>query len=242
MGGKNAIIVLDDANLDLAVKAITWSAYGTTGQRCTATSRLIVQSGIYPRLVDALVERARSLKVGDGLDEAIEVGPLVNQKALDKVAQYVQIGKDEGARLAVGGSMIAPDKGFFFEPTLFADVTPEMRIAREEIFGPVLSCIKVNSLEEAIEVNNSVPYGLSSSIFTENVNAAFRAIRDLTTGIVYINHGTTGAEIQFPFGGTRGTGNGMREAGQTALDAFTEWKSVYVDYSGQLQRAQIDNR
>jgi len=242
MGGKNAIIVLDDANLDLAVKAITWSAYGTTGQRCTATSRLIVQSGIYPKLVDALVERARSLKVGDGLDEAIEVGPLVNQKALDKVQQYVQIGKDEGARLAVGGSMFAPDKGFFFEPTLFADVTPDMRIAREEIFGPVLSCIKVESLEEAIEVNNSVPYGLSSSIFTENVNAAFRAIRDLTTGIVYINHGTTGAEIQFPFGGTRGTGNGMREAGQTALDSFTEWKSVYVDYSGQLQRAQIDNR
>jgi aldehyde dehydrogenase (NAD+) len=154
----------------------------------------------------------------------------------------VDVGVGEGATVAVGGSRPDFDKGYFFQPTLFTDVTPEMRIAKEEIFGPVLSMITVDSLEEAIEVNNSVIYGLSSSIFTENVNAAFRAIRDLTTGIVYINHGTTGAEIQFPFGGTRGTGNGMREAGQAALDSFTEWKSVYVDYSGRLQRAQIDNR
>ncbi len=173
---------------------------------------------------------------------SVEVGPLVNQKALDKVERYVGIGKGEGARVAVGGGRADLDKGYFYQPTLFADVKPDMRIAREEIFGPVLSAIEVGSLEQAIEVNNSVIYGLSSSIFTENVNAAFRAIRDLTTGIVYINHGTTGAEIQFPFGGTRGTGNGMREAGQTALDSFTEWKSVYVDYSGRLQRAQIDNR
>ncbi len=242
MGGKNAIIVLDDANLDLAIKAVTWSAYGTTGQRCTATSRLIVQSGIKSQLVEALVERAKALKVGYGIEDGIEVGPLVNQKALAKVEQYVGVGQEEGARLAVGGSRADVGRGYFYQPTLFADVTPEMRIAREEIFGPVLSVIEVGSLEEAIEVNNSVIYGLSSSIFTENVNAAFRAIRDLTTGIVYINHGTTGAEIQFPFGGTRGTGNGMREAGQTALDSFTEWKSVYVDYSGRLQRAQIDNR
>jgi len=242
MGGKNAIIVLDDANLDLAIKAVTWSAYGTTGQRCTATSRLIVQSGIKTKLIDALVERAKALKVGYGIEDGVEVGPLVNQKALDKVEHYVGVGKGEGARLAVGGSRVDVGRGYFYQPTLFADVTPDMRIAREEIFGPVLSAIEVGSLEEAIEVNNSVIYGLSSSIFTENVNAAFRAIRDLTTGIVYINHGTTGAEIQFPFGGTRGTGNGMREAGQTALDSFTEWKSVYVDYSGRLQRAQIDNR
>lgn len=242
MGGKNAIIVLDDANLDLAIKAVTWSAYGTTGQRCTATSRLIVQSGIKAKLIEALVERAKALKVGYGIEEGVEVGPLVNQKALDKVEQYVGIGQGEGAHLAVGGSRADVGRGYFYQPTLFADVTPDMRIAREEIFGPVLSAIEVGSLEEAIEVNNSVIYGLSSSIFTENVNAAFRAIRDLTTGIVYINHGTTGAEIQFPFGGTRGTGNGMREAGQTALDSFTEWKSVYVDYSGRLQRAQIDNR
>lgn len=242
MGGKNAIIVLNDANLDLAVKAVTWSAYGTTGQRCTATSRLIVQSGIKPNLVEALVERARALKIGDGLNDGIEVGPLVNQKALDKVEYYVGVGKSEGATVAVGGGRVESSKGYFYQPTLFSDVKPDMRIAREEIFGPVLSAIEVGSLEEAVEVNNSVIYGLSSSIFTENVNAAFRAIRDLTTGIVYINHGTTGAEIQFPFGGTRGTGNGMREAGQSALDSFTEWKSVYVDYSGRLQRAQIDNR
>lgn len=241
MGGKNAIIVLDDANLDLAVKAITWSAYGTTGQRCTATSRIIVQSGIKARLIEALEARANEIKVGYGLVDGMEVGPLVNQKALEKVEQYVEIGKNEGARLVTGGKRADGD-GYFYEPTLFADVTPSMRIATEEIFGPVLSVIEVGSLEEAVEVNNSVIYGLSSSIFTENVNAAFRAIRDLTTGIVYINHGTTGAEIQFPFGGTRGTGNGMREAGQTALDSFTEWKSVYVDYSGRLQRAQIDNR
>jgi aldehyde dehydrogenase (NAD+) len=241
MGGKNAIIVLDDANLDLAVKAITWSAYGTTGQRCTATSRLIVQRGIMPKLIEALRDKARDLRVGYGVEEGVEIGPLVNQKALDKVERYVAIGREEGAQLAFGGERVAGE-GFFYAPTLFTDVSRDMRIAREEIFGPVLAMIPVDSLEEAIEVNNGVAYGLSSSIFTENVNQAFRAIRDLTTGIVYINHGTTGAEIQFPFGGTRGTGNGMREAGQSALDSFTEWKAVYVDYSGRLQRAQIDNR
>jgi aldehyde dehydrogenase (NAD+) len=242
MGGKNAIIVLDDANLELATKAITWSAYGTTGQRCTATSRLIVQRGIKDALIAALTERAANLRVGDGLYDGMEVGPLVNAKALEKVERYVAIGRDEGARLVIGGARADIPNGYFYQPTLFADVKRDMRIAREEIFGPVLSAIDVDSLEEAVEVNNSVPFGLSSSIFTENVNAAFRAIRDLTTGIVYVNHGTTGAEIQFPFGGTRGTGNGMREAGQTALDSFTEWKSVYIDYSGRLQRAQIDNR
>ncbi len=240
MGGKNAIIVLDDANLDLAVEAITWSAYGTTGQRCTATSRLIVQSGIKSKLVDALVEKARTIKVGNGLDDGVMVGPLVNPKARDKVEKYVEIGKSEGARLVVGGQRPNLPKGYFYAPTLFTDVRRDMRIAREEIFGPVLSVIEVKDLDEAVEVNNEVIYGLSSSIFTENVNAAFRAIRDLTTGIVYVNHGTTGAEIQFPFGGTRGTGNGMREAGLVGLDSFTEWKSVYVDYSGRLQRAQID--
>lgn len=242
MGGKNAILVMDDANLDLAAKAVTWSAYGTTGQRCTATSRLIVQKGIAPALAAALAERARALKVGDGIDGVSEVGPLVNQKALDKVMRYVAIGREEGAAVAFGGDRAAMPNGYFYQPTLFTGVSRAMRIANEEIFGPVLSMIEVDTLEDAIEVNNGVPYGLSSSIFTENVNAAFRAIRDLTTGIVYINHGTTGAEIQFPFGGTRGTGNGMREAGTTALDSFTEWKSVYVDYSGRLQRAQIDNR
>ncbi len=240
LGGKNAIIVMDDANLDLAVEAILWSAFGTTGQRCTATSRLIVQKGIKPRLVEALTERTKALRLGYGIDPQVQVGPLINERARKTVHDYVEIGKHEGARLLCGGESADSAKGFFYKPTLFDQVKPDMRIAQEEIFGPVLSIIEVGTLEEAIEVNNNTKYGLSSSIFTENVNAAFRGIRDLTTGIVYINHGTIGAEIQFPFGGTRGTGNGMREAGQTALDTFTEWKSVYVDYSGRLQRAQID--
>jgi aldehyde dehydrogenase (NAD+) len=240
MGGKNAIIVMDDANFDLAVQAITWSAYGTTGQRCTATSRLIVQKGIKPKLVEALVAKAKAIRVGNGLDAATEMGPLVNQKALTKVASYMDVAKSDGVAILAGGNRPDIAKGYFFQPTLFDGVKPGMRVEQEEIFGPVLSVIEVNSLEEAIHVNNNTRYGLSSSIFTENVNAAFRAIRDITTGIVYINHGTTGAEIQFPFGGTRGTGNGMREAGQAGLNSFTEWKSVYVDYSGRLQRAQID--
>jgi alpha-ketoglutaric semialdehyde dehydrogenase len=241
MGGKNAIIVMDDANLALAVDAINWSAFGTTGQRCTACSRLIVQRGIKPQLVEALAEKARTLKLGYGLEPDVEVGPLVNQRALDKVAGYMDVARDEGVRILVGGGRPSNlERGFFFEPTLFDGVTAGMRVEQEEIFGPVLSIVEVDSLDEAIQVSNNVPYGLSSSIFTENVNAAFRAMRDLTTGIVYINHGTTGAEIQFPFGGTRGTGNGMREAGQAGLDSFTEWKSVYVDFSGRLQRAQID--
>lgn len=241
MGGKNAIIVLDDANFDLALEAITWSAYGTTGQRCTATSRLIVQKGIKPKLLDALVEKAKEIRLGNGLEDGIDMGPLVNQKALDKVAGYMEVAKSEGVDIVIGGKKAEMDKGFFFEPTIFNAVKPGMRVEQEEIFGPVLSIVEVASLEEAVQVSNGVKYGLSSSIFTENVNAAFKAMRDLTTGIVYINHGTTGAEIQFPFGGTRGTGNGMREAGQAGLDTFTEWKSVYVDFSGKLQRAQIDN-
>jgi acyl-CoA reductase-like NAD-dependent aldehyde dehydrogenase len=241
MGGKNAIIVMDDANLDNALDSILWSAFGTTGQRCTATSRLIVQKGVHKRLVEMLLERTRQLKLGDGLDETVDVGPLINARARETVHSYVQIGQKEGAKLLIGGKPTSVNgKGFFYEPTLFDDVDPNMHIAKEEIFGPVLSIIECGTLEEAVKINNSTRYGLSSSIFTENVNAAFHAIRDLTTGIVYINHGTIGAEIQFPFGGTRGTGNGMREAGQTALDTFTEWKSVYVDYSGRLQRAQID--
>ncbi len=239
MGGKNAIIVMDDANFSLAADAITWSAYGTTGQRCTATSRLIVQKGIKPRLMETLVEKAKTIKVGNGLDESVTMGPLVNRKALEKVAGYMEVARSEGVNILCGGSRVY-DKGFFFQPTLFEGVKPGMRVEQEEIFGPVLSVVEFDTFEEAIAINNNTRYGLSSSIFTENVNAAFRAIRDLTTGIVYINHGTTGAEIQFPFGGTRGTGNGMREAGQAGLDSFTEWKSVYVDYSGRLQRAQID--
>jgi len=241
MGGKNAITVLDDANFDLAVDAILWSAFGTTGQRCTACSRLIAQKGIAPKLKEALVERTKKLRLGDGLLETTDVGPLINKAARDKVHEYVGIGQAEGARVLIGGKIYGDGgKGFFYEPTLFDGVTPKMRVAQEEIFGPVLSMIEVGSLEEAVKVNNDSAYGLSSSIFTENVNTAFAAMRDLATGIVYVNHGTTGAEIQFPFGGTRGTGNGHREAGQAGLEVFTEWKSIYVDFSGRLQRAQID--
>ncbi len=243
LGGKNAIIVLDDANLDLAVEGILWSAFGTTGQRCTACSRLIVQEGIHEALKTRLAERIRSLKLGHGLENNTDVGPLINQQAVEKVHRYVEIGQSEGAELVVGGSPVQDPiltDGHFYLPTLFAGVTAQMTIAQEEIFGPVLSMIKVKDLDEAIRVNNQVAYGLSSSIFTQDVNNTFQAIRDLATGIVYINAGTTGAEIHLPFGGTRGTGNGHREAGTAAMDFFSEWKAVYVDFSGQLQRAQID--
>jgi aldehyde dehydrogenase (NAD+) len=241
MGGKNAIIVMDDADLDLALEATLWSAFGTTGQRCTACSRVIVHRRAHAEFVDRLVERTHALKIGDGLDPSVDVGPVINRPALEKIDRYVKIGRGEGARCVAGGRGQANGgRGFFYEPTVFDDVQPDMRIAQEEIFGPVLSIIEAGDLDEAVRLSNATGYGLSSSIFTQNVNAAFRAMRDLTTGIVYVNHGTTGAEIQFPFGGTRGTGNGHREAGQTALDAFTEWKAIYVDYSGRLQRAQID--
>ena len=241
MGGKNAIIVLNDANLDLAAEAITWSAFGTTGQRCTACSRLIVQRGVASRLTEALVAKARALRLGDGLDPATDVGPVINRAAQERLMRYVEVGVGEGARLLTGGAAVNFNgRGFFFEPTLFSGVTPGMRVEREEIFGPVLSILEVETLDEAVRVANASPYGLSSSIFTQDVNQAFRAMRDLATGIVYVNHGTTGAEIQFPFGGTRGTGNGHREAGQAGLEVFSEWKSIYVDFSGRLQRAQID--
>jgi len=243
MGGKNAIIVMDDANVELVTDATLWAAFGTSGQRCTAASRLIVQKGIAAQVTESLVERTKKLKLGDGLDSKIDIGPVINKAALDRIHNYVQIGQKEGARALVGASVADINgKGFFYNPTLFDGVQPGSTLEAEEIFGPVLSIIEVESLEEAIEVNNRSQYGLSTSIFTQDVNRAFTAMRDIATGLVYINHGTTGAEIQFPFGGVRGTGNGHREAGQAALEVFTEWKSIYVDYSGKLQRAQIDNR
>jgi alpha-ketoglutaric semialdehyde dehydrogenase len=252
MGGKNAIIVMDDANVELVTDATLWAAFGTSGQRCTAASRLIVQKGIAAKVKESLAERTKKLRLGDGLDPKVEVGPVINKAAMERIHNYVQIGKKEGARLLVGGSPASDSvrgsmtesvsKGFFYSPTLFDGVQPGSTLEAEEIFGPVLSIIDVGSLEEAIEVNNRSQYGLSTSIFTQDVNRAFTAMRDIFSGLVYINHGTTGAEIQFPFGGVRGTGNGHREAGQAALEVFTEWKSIYVDYSGKLQRAQIDNR
>src|SRR5260221_6890966 len=244
MGGKNGVIVLHDADVSLAANAIAWGAFGTTGQRCTATSRVIVHEKVHDELVRLVVQRAQALKLGNGLDAGVEMGPLVNAKQLERVSGYMKVGVDEGAKVSAGGARAAGEgleHGFFFQPTVLTDVQPGMRVAQEEIFGPVVSFVRVKSLEEAIAVNNATPFGLSSSIFTGSVNAAFTAMRDLATGIVYVNHGTTGAETHLPFGGTRGTGNGHREAGHTMLDAFTEWKSVYVDFSGKVQRAQIDN-
>ncbi|HWO75225.1 MAG TPA: aldehyde dehydrogenase family protein [Bacillus sp. (in: firmicutes)] len=245
MGGKNAVTVMEDADLDLAVDGIVWSAFGTAGQRCTACSRIIVHQAVKEELEQKLLERIAKLKVGNGLDESVDVGPVINRSALEKIDEYVKIGLKEGAKLLCGGEILSHGelaKGHYYAPTLFTDVKPSMTIAQEEIFGPVTSIIPVNSLEEAIEVNNGVEFGLSSSIFSRDVNRVFRAMRDLDTGIVYVNAGTTGAEIHLPFGGTKGTGNGHRDSGVAALDVFTEWKSVYVDYSGTLQRAQIDNK
>jgi acyl-CoA reductase-like NAD-dependent aldehyde dehydrogenase len=243
LGGKNAIIVMDDADVDLAVDGILWSAFGTSGQRCTAASRVIVGSKVYEPLQSKLVERAEQLKLGYGLEEDVDVGPVVNRSALEKIHSYTEIGQGEGAKLLTGGEIATEnglDKGFFYRPTIFGEVDPQMRIAQEEIFGPTTALIRATDIDEAIRAANSVEFGLSSSIFTRDVNKAFRAMRDLNTGITYINAGTTGAEVHLPFGGTKATGNGHREAGQAALDFYTEWKSIYVDYSGKLQRAQID--
>src|SRR5438067_9593222 len=243
LGGKNAIIVLDDADLDLAVEGIVWSAFGTAGQRCTAASRVIVQKGAYEELQTRLVAVAEKLRLGPGWGEGVDVGPVINQGALEKIHSYTGIGKDEGAKLLTGGEVAGGDglgDGFFYRPTIFGDVEAGMRIAQEEIFGPTTALIRVRDVDEAVRVANGVRYGLSSSIFTRDVNRAFRAMRDLDTGITYVNAGTIGAEVHLPFGGTKDTGNGHREAGQAALDVFTEWKSIYVDYSGRLQKAQID--
>jgi aldehyde dehydrogenase (NAD+) len=245
MGGKNAVIVMDDADLDLATDGILWSAFGTSGQRCTAASRVVAHTSVQKELVERLVARAGGMRLGNGLDESIDVGPVVSAGQLETISGYVGIGQAEGARVAVGGSVVRDGelaRGFFHQPTIFDDVQPGMRVAQEEIFGPVTSVIPVTSLEQAIDVVNGVKYGLSASIFTANVNRAFRAMQDIYTGILYVNAGTTGAEIHLPFGGTKATGNGHREAGTAAFDFFTEWQSIYVDYSGKLQRAQIDNQ
>jgi aldehyde dehydrogenase (NAD+) len=243
LGGKNAIIVLDDADLDLAVDGIVWSAFGTSGQRCTAASRVIVEQGVYDALSSKLVAAAEKMRLGPGWEDETDVGPVINKGALEKIHSYTQIGQDEGARLLTGGEVASGDglgRGFYYRPTIFGDVEAEMRIAQEEIFGPTTALIPVRDFDEAVRVSNGIRYGLSSSIFTRDVNKAFRAIRDLVAGITYINAGTIGAEVHLPFGGTKDTGNGHREAGQAALDVFTEWKSIYVDYSGRLQKAQID--
>jgi len=243
MGGKNAQIVLDDANLDLALDGALWGAFGTTGQRCTATSRILLQKGIAAEFTARFVERARKLKVGNGLDESIEVGPQVNAAQIETSLSYVAIAKSEGAECLCGGHALTAGpyaNGTFFEPTIFAAVTPQMRIAREEVFGPVVALMEFSSFEEAVAIANSIDYGLSTALYTRDVNRAFAAMRDLEAGITYINAPTIGAEVHLPFGGVKHTGNGHRE-GLGALDFFTIWKAVYVDYSDKLQRAQIDN-
>jgi acyl-CoA reductase-like NAD-dependent aldehyde dehydrogenase len=242
MGGKNVIMVMDDAKLDLAVEGALWGGFGTTGQRCTAASRVIVQKKVYKEFVTQFAERAKALRVGNGLESGMQMGPCVNEGQLKTVESYVKIGKEQGATLLAGGSRLggALGRGYFHEPTIFGDVDPKMRIAYEEIFGPVVSVIPVDSLEQAIEVGNSVEYGLSAAIYTQDINKAFVAMRDMYTGIFYVNAPTIGAETHLPFGGTKNTGNGHREACTQALEVFSEWKSIYIDYSGALQRAQID--
>jgi aldehyde dehydrogenase (NAD+) len=244
LGGKNGVVVLEDADLDLATDGILWSAFGTTGQRCTACSRVIVARPVVEPLLERLESRARKLRLGSGLDETTDVGPLINAGAVDKVGSYIDIGRGEGELVMGGGRATVGDleHGHFFEPTIFSGVGAMDRIGQEEIFGPVLSVIPVADYNEAMVALNQTRYGLSSSIYTQDVNTAFRAMRDFETGIVYVNAGTTGAETHLPFGGWKETGNGHREAGHVALDTYTEWKSIYVDFSGRLQRAQIDNQ
>jgi aldehyde dehydrogenase (NAD+) len=245
MGGKNAIIVMDDADLDLAVEGTVWGAFGTTGQRCTAASRIVVHKKVYRKFIEKFKNKASRLKLGDGLQKETDVGPVINESQFNKILRYIEIGRSEGAKLILGGKSCRKgncSKGYFIEPTLFIDVTPGMRIAREEIFGPVVSVIKAEDLEDAIQIVNRTPYGLSSSIYTQNVNASAIAERDLETGIVYINASTIGAEIQLPFGGIKHSGYGRKEAGGRggALDTYSRWKVIYRDFSGHLQKAQID--
>jgi aldehyde dehydrogenase (NAD+) len=244
LGGKNAICVMDDADLELAVDGAIWGAFGTAGQRCTAASRIIIHKSRYDEFAREFVKRTKELKLGNGLNQAVQVGPVINRSQLESINSYVQIGKQEGANLLCGGNILTGDglaDGCFHEPTIFGDVKPDMRIAQEEIFGPVTALIKVNNYEEAISVANNTNFGLSISMYTKDVNRAFSAMEDLESGIVYINAPTIGAEIQLPFGGIKQTGNGHREAGTTAIEQFTEWKAIYVDYSGRLQKAQIDS-
>jgi len=243
MGGKNAQIVMADADLELALEGVLWGAFGTTGQRCTATSRLLLQEEVHDRFLDQLVERVRGLRLGSGLDNDVDVGPLINQAALEKVTSYVEIARAEGDEVIAGGarpSGTKVDHGFFFQPTILRGVRPGSRLACEEVFGPVLSVLRFRTLDDAIRINNEVDYGLSSSLYTRDVLTSFRAMAELDNGITYINAPTIGAEAHLPFGGVKKTGNGHREGGWEVYDFYSETKVVYVDYSGRLQRAQID--
>jgi alpha-ketoglutaric semialdehyde dehydrogenase len=245
MGGKNAQIVMEDADLELALDGAVWGAFGTAGQRCTATSRLILHREIKEKFTTMLYERTQKLRLGDGTKADTDIGPIINDRQLQRVRKYIDIAREEGAKVLIGGEIASEGllkDGYFFQPTILDNVKPEMRVAKEEIFGPVVALMEVTSFEEAISVLNDSNYGLSSSIYTRDINRAFTAMRDIEAGITYINGPTIGAEVHLPFGGVKQTGNGHREAGTTSLDVFTEWKTVYVDFSGNLQRAQIDNR
>ncbi len=245
MGGKNVIMVMEDADLELAAEGAVWGAFGTSGQRCTASSRVVVHKKVYKKFVENLTERAKSLKIGSGLDKKVEMGPVINKDAVEKILYYIGVGKSEdGATLHLGGNRLDKGEyrhGYFIDPTIFTDVAPQMRIAQEEIFGPVVSIIPCRDFDEAIEIGNGVKYGLSSSIYTRDVNRAFKAMEAIYTGIFYVNSSTIGAEVHLPFGGTKATGNGHREGAMaSSLDIFSEWKAIYVDYSGRLQKAQMD--
>jgi len=244
MGGKNVIMIMEDADLDLALEGVLWGAFGTTGQRCTATSRVVVHRKVAKKFTSMLVNRAKQLRLGSGLNEKTDVGPVINEDASEKIREYIEIGRTEDkAKMLCGGRRAEKGDlkyGYFIEPTVFSDVQPKMRIAQEEIFGPVVSVLECRDLDHAIEIANGVKFGLSASIYTRDTNRAFHAMEDVQTGIFYVNASTIGAEVHLPFGGTKSTGNGHREGGTQVLDVFSEWKSVYVDYSGKLQRAQID--
>jgi aldehyde dehydrogenase (NAD+) len=241
LGSKNVLIVMPDANMDLAVEASAWGAFATSGQRCTATSRLVVHDDAREEFTERLLERVEGMKVGSGLDPEVELAPVINAKQKDRVLEYVRIGQEEGAKLLTGGEELTGegyDKGNFLAPTVFDEMTPDMRIAQEEIFGPVTGIIRTGDVDEAIRIANSTKYGLSASIYTHDITNVFKAIRELEFGVVYVNAPTIGAEIQLPFGGMKSTGNGHREAGPQSLDEFTEWKAVSVDFSGKVQKAQ----
>ena len=241
LGGKNVIIIMDDANLSLAVEGVLFGAFGTTGQRCTAASRVIVHDKVKKKFERMLIERVRKLKIGDGAEKKTDVGPLINKAAVEKSARYVAIGKKEGAKLLYGGKPIkVKGKGYFFQPTVFTNARSKMKICQEEIFGPVLSIMGTKSMDEAIKIANNIDYGLSSAVYTENMKNAFDLIEKGETGITYVNSSTIGAEVHLPFGGVKGTGNGTREAGIEGIHEFSETKAVYIDYSGKLQKAQID--
>ncbi|HSE38604.1 MAG TPA: aldehyde dehydrogenase family protein, partial [Blastocatellia bacterium] len=244
MGGKNVIMIMDDADLELALEGVLWGAFGTTGQRCTATSRVVVHRKVAKKFTNMLTGRAKQLRLGSGLNEKTDVGPVINKDACEKILEYIDIGRSEDkARMTCGGRRAEKGDlkyGYFIEPTVFSDVQPQMRIAQEEIFGPVVSVLECRDLDHAIQIANGVKFGLSASIYTRDTNRAFHAMEDVQTGIFYVNASTIGAEVHLPFGGTKATGNGHREGGTQVLDIFSEWKAVYVDYSGKLQRAQID--